>query len=161
MGLAPDPAAEATSPPLAIWAVSDGRIGIEAQVLGLAEALARRRPAEIVVKRVDWRWGLGWTPLSLLPLPRLTLTSDSPIAPPWPDIWIGAGRASLPFSRRVRRWSSGRTFVVQTQDPRGRLADFDLVAPPVHDGMKGRNVLPIGGAPNRMSAEGFARDLAR
>jgi mitochondrial fission protein ELM1 len=89
------------------------------------------------------------------------LRADSPIAPPWPDIWIGAGRASLPLSRRVRRWSGGRAFVVQTQDPRRGLGDFDLVIPPVHDDLTGANVFPIVGAPNRMSAAGFARDLAR
>ncbi|MDB5496021.1 MAG: putative nucleoside-diphosphate-sugar epimerase [Phenylobacterium sp.] len=151
----------AAAAPLTIWAVSDGRVGIEAQVRGLAEAVARRRPASIVVKRVDWKWGLGRTPLSLISLPRLTLRADSPITPPWPDIWIGAGRASLPLSRRVRRWSGGRTFVVQTQDPRRALAAFDLVVPPVHDRLSGPNVFPIVGAPNRISAEGFARDLAR
>jgi hypothetical protein len=153
--------AEAAAHPLTIWAVSDGRVGIEAQVLGLAEAVARRRPATVVVKRVGWRRGLGRTPLSLLPFPRLTLTVDSTIAPPWPDIWIGAGRASVPLSRQIRSWSRGRTFVVQTQDPRRAMAAFDLVVPPVHDEVAGPNVFPIVGAPNRMSAEGFARDLAR
>ena len=152
---------DAAAAPLTIWAVSDGRVGIEAQVLGLAEAVARRRPANIFLKRVDWKWGLGRTPLSLLPLPHLTLDADSPIAPPWPDIWIGAGRASLPLSRRVRRWSGGRTFVVQTQDPRRALATFDLVVPPLHDRLTGPNVFPIVGAPNRISARGFTRDLAR
>ena len=161
MGLTHTPVAEDPPPRLTIWAVSDGRVGIEAQVLGLAEAVARQRPADIVVKRVGWRWGLGRTPLSLIPFPRLTLKADSPIAPPWPDIWIGAGRASLPLSRRVRRWSGGKTFVVQTQNPRGRLEDFDLVAPPEHDGLTGPNVLPVVGAPNRMNAAGFARDLDR
>jgi mitochondrial fission protein ELM1 len=161
VGLTHTPVAEDPPPRLTIWAVSDGRVGIEAQVLGLAEAVARQRPADIVVKRVGWRWGLGRTPLSLIPFPRLTLKADSPIAPPWPDIWIGAGRASLPLSRRVRRWSGGKTFVVQTQNPRGRLEDFDLVAPPEHDGLTGPNVLPIVGAPNRMNAAGFARDLDR
>jgi mitochondrial fission protein ELM1 len=146
---------------LTVWAVSDGRVGIEAQVLGLAEAVARQRPATIVVKRVAWRWGLGRTPLSLLPLPRLLLTSDSPISAPWPDIWIGAGRASLPLSRRARRWSAGKTFVAQTQAPRGPLDAFDLVVPPAHDGLSGPNVLPVVGAPNRTSPAGFARDLAR
>lgn len=153
--------AEDNPPRLTIWAVSDGRVGIEAQVLGLAEAVARQRPAEIVVKRVAWRWGLGPTPLSLLPFPRLLLTSDSPIAAPWPDIWIGAGRASLPLSRRVRRWSQGKTFVAQTQAPGGSLDTFDLVLPPAHDGLSGPNVLPLLGAPNRTSPAGFARDLAR
>jgi hypothetical protein len=31
--------------PLSVWAVSDGRAGIENQALGLAEAIARRAPA--------------------------------------------------------------------------------------------------------------------
>jgi uncharacterized protein len=160
VGLTHKAVAEDPSPRLTIWAVSDGRIGIEAQVLGLAEAVARQRPAQIVVKRVGWRWGLGRTPLSLLPFPRLLLKADGPIAPPWPDIWVGAGRASVALSRGVRRWSGGRTFVVQTQDPRGDLSAFDLVVPPVHDGLTGPNVLPIVGAPNRMSPEGMRRDLA-
>ncbi|HEY2753852.1 mitochondrial fission ELM1 family protein [Phenylobacterium sp.] len=150
-----------TSAPLTIWAVSDGRVGIEAQVLGLAEAVARRRPSTVIVKRVGWRPALGRTPLALLPFPRLTLIVDSTIGPPWPDIWIGSGRASVPLSRRIRSWSRGRTFVVQTQDPRRAMTAFDLVIPPVHDEVAGPNVFPIVGAPNRMSAEGFARDLAR
>ena len=148
-------------PPLTIWAVSDGRVGIEAQVLGLAEAVARRRPAAIVVKRIAWKWGLGRTPLSVVPFPKLTLRADSPIASPWPDIWIGAGRATLPLSTRIRRRSAGRTFVVQTQDPRRNLGAYDLIVPPVHDELTGPNVFPIVGAPNRMNAEGLARDLAQ
>jgi hypothetical protein len=153
--------AEASSPHLTIWAVSDGRVGIEAQVLGLAEAVARQRPATVMAKRIGWRWGLGRLPWRLIPFPRLAAKSDTPLGPPWPDIWIGAGRASLPLSNRVRRWSGGKTFVVQTQDPRGRLDAFDLVVPPAHDELAGPNVLPIIGAPNRMNAEGFRRDLAR
>lgn len=150
------PSADA-SRPLRIWAVSDGRIGIEAQALGLAEAVARQRPAQITVKRLAWRPGFGRLPFT--PFPHLALSADSPIAPPWPDLWIGAGRATLPFARRLRRWSQGRTFVAQTQNPRGRLGDFDLVIPPIHDAVSGPNVLAIVGAPNRMNAEGFARDL--
>jgi len=153
--------AEAEPLRLTIWAVSDGRVGIEAQALGLAEAVARRRPADIVLKRVNWRGGPASTLLSLLPFPRLTIKADSPVGPPWPDIWIGAGRVSVALARHVRRWSGGRTFVVQTQNPRGRLEDFDLVAPPEHDGLTGPNVLPILGAPNRMYPAGFARDLDR
>ena len=154
MGLTHSAVAEDSSPHLTIWAVSDGRVGIEAQVLGLAEAVARQRPAKIVVKRVNWR--RRW-----LPLPHRELVAESPIAAPWPDIWIGAGRASLPLSRRVKRWSKGKTFVVQTQDPRGRLGDFDLVIPPTHDNLTGRNVLPIVGAPNRMDPAVLTRDAAR
>jgi mitochondrial fission protein ELM1 len=151
----------AAPPKLSLWAVSDGRVGIEAQVLGLAEAVARQRPADILVKRVTWRTSVARAVAPVVPFPRLLLRADTPVAPPWPDIWIGAGRASLPFSRRMRRWSGGRTFVVQTQDPRGRLADFDLVVPPAHDEASGPNVFPIIGAPNRMDPAVFGRELAR
>ncbi len=143
---------EAPAPHLTIWAVSDGRIGIEAQVLGLAEAVARQRPAKIVLKRIGWKGSFGRPLSALIPFPRLMLRADSAIAPPWPDLWIGAGRASLPLSRRVRRWSGGRTVVVQVQDPRHNLAAFDLVVPPVHDDLTGPNVFPIVGAPNRVMA---------
>lgn len=152
----------ATAPPLRIWAVSDGRAGIEAQALGLAEAVSRLRPAEVSVKRIGWRWGLGRLPHWLIPpIARL----GDPIAPPWPDIWIATGRATLPVSTRVRAWSAGATFVVQTQDPRASLAAFDLVIPPDHDELAGSNIFPILGAPTRLNtstlAEGAAKIAAR
>jgi len=150
----------ADRPPLKIWAVSDGRAGIEAQALGLAEAVARRLPAEIAVKHVRWKGGLGRLPTALNPGSRALLAPGSGIAPPWPDLWIATGRATLPLSRRVRAWSGGRTFVVQTQDPRGRLDDFDLVVPPAHDGVAGANVFPIAGAPNRLTADRLQAELA-
>jgi mitochondrial fission protein ELM1 len=147
--------------PLTIWAVSDGRAGIAAQAEGLAAALARLRPSEVVHKHVAWRFGLGRLPTALHPGSPALLTPGSVIAPPWPDIWIAAGRATLPLSTRVRRWSGGRTFVVQTQNPRAALAAFDLVVPPVHDGLAGPNVFPIAGAPNRLTPERLAADSAR
>lgn len=151
----------AAKPPLSIWAVSDGRAGIEAQALGLAQAVARLRPAEITVKRIGWRWGLGRLPSRMNPALPWTLRADSPVAPPWPDLWIAAGRATLPLSVRMRARSGGRTFVVQTQDPRVPLAPFDLVVPPTHDGLAGPEVFPILGAPNRLTPERLADELAR
>jgi mitochondrial fission protein ELM1 len=152
--------AQAEPPHLNIWAVSDGRTGIEAQAVGLAEAVARLRPAQVTIKRIAWRAPFGRLPWGLVP-PRLALEPASAIAPPWPDIWIAAGRATLPLSTRVRRWSQGKTFVVQTQDPRTDLKPFDLVIPPIHDGLSGPNVFAIVGAPNRMSPERLASELAR
>lgn len=144
--------------PLRIWAVSDGRAGIEAQALGLAEAVARLKPAHISVKRIGWRFGLGRLPWRLIP--PIAQTGD-PITPPYPDIWIGAGRATLPLSTRMLDLSAGKTFVVQTQDPRAPLERFDLVVPPEHDGLAGSNVVPILGAPNRITSEKLALDFAR
>lgn len=140
--------------PLVIWAVTDGRAGIEAQALGLAEAISRRAPASIVVKRVQLRAPWRWLPAGFTPAPRQALSfSSDPIEPPWPHVFIGCGRASIPFAMAMRAWSRGRTFVVQLQDPRVNPREFDVVVPPLHDGLEGQNVLPIVGACHRVTPE--------
>ena len=144
-----------------IWAVSDGRAGIEAQVVGLAEAVARLRPATVITKRLTWKGWFGRLPWWLVLFPRAVLSGDSGVAPPWPDLWIAAGRATLPLSIRVRRWSRGKTYVVQIQDPRLPPRMFDLVIPPRHDRLEGDNVFPITGSPGRVTGVRMAEDLAR
>lgn len=162
-----DPNARAASPaasdggpgarPLRIWAVSDGRAGIENQALGLAEAVARLTAAEVERRHVRFAGLYASLPTALQVAPQRFLAADADrIAPPWPDLWIATGRASLPFSLRVKRWSGGRTFVVQTQDPRLPPDRFDLVVPPKHDGLTGANVFPIVGAPHRITPERLA-----
>jgi mitochondrial fission protein ELM1 len=143
-----------TSRELSIWAVSDGRAGIANQALGLAEAVARLRPAAVTTKRVAYRPAVRRAPqgLNLFPLKVLATEADDFVAP-WPDLWVAAGRATLPLSAGVRRWSAGRTFVVQLQDPRWPPHRFDMVIPPEHDGLEGHNVWPIVGAPHRITPE--------
>lgn len=123
--------------------------------------MLRQRSGEVVAKHVAWRWGAGRLPSWLNLAPSLTLASKSAVSPPWPDLWIAAGRATLALSRRMRRWSRGRTFVVQLQDPRGALDAFDLVIPPTHDEVRGSNVFPILGSPNRVSRERLDAEAAR
>ena len=139
--------------PITIWAISDGRAGIEAQAVGLAEAVARQVPAKIVVKRVGWSGRTGRLPWWANWMPRRWLTPDSGIQAPWPDLWIAAGRATLPLSIRARRWSGGKTYVVQIQDPRVPATMFDLVIPPKHDRLTGDNILPITGSPHRVTSQ--------
>jgi mitochondrial fission protein ELM1 len=150
------------SQPLAIWVVSDGRAGIEAQALGLAEAVAACTPSTITIKRIGWPRWMARAPsqLILAPLKLLTAGSDA-IAPPWPDLWIGNGRAAIPLSIGVRRWSGAQTFVVQLQDPLRPARLFDLVIPPNHDGLKGANVLGIVGTPHRVTPDRLASETAK
>lgn len=137
-----------------VWAVSDGRAGIENQALGLADALGRRTPVTLTTKRVQLRTPYSWLPPGFVPAPQQALTIDSdPIQPSWPDIFIGCGRASIPFALGVREWSRGKTFVVQLQDPRVNPREFDVVIPPIHDDLEGQNVLPIVGACHRVTPE--------
>jgi mitochondrial fission protein ELM1 len=144
---------------LSIWTVSDGRAGIENQALGLAEAIARRTPARITVKRVSLRTPWRWAPPGLIPAPRQAMSVGADLLePPWPDVWIGCGRMSLAFSMGVRTWSRGQTFVVQVQDPRVNPREFDLVIPPYHDDLEGSNVLAILGSPHRVTPERIAEE---
>ncbi|MGZ9098215.1 MAG: mitochondrial fission ELM1 family protein [Brevundimonas sp.] len=152
-------ARRAVSAPLAIQVVSDGRIGMENQALGLAEAIQRQTPAEISVRRIRWRPLFDKLPSALKTSWMLDLSSD-PTEPAageaWPDLWIATGRAALPLSARVRTASGGRTFVVQTQDPRWRKDAYDLIVAPAHDRVEGPNVLSITGSPHRVTAARLA-----
>lgn len=146
--------------PLSIWAVSDDKAGNAGPALGLAEAVARLRPAEIHVRRVKWKGRMDRLPWFLNPFPLSALEDGSDIRPPWPDLWIAAGRATLPLSLRLKSWSGGRTRVVQVQNPRTPRGAFDLVVAPRHDGISGPNVLSITGSPHRVTAQRLAEAAA-
>ncbi|WAC49617.1 mitochondrial fission ELM1 family protein [Asticcacaulis sp. SL142] len=146
--------------PLTIWAVSDGRAGIENQVLGLAQAIARKTHAQIVTRHIRYRRLFDRWPTFMKLWPDQMLKRDSdPIGPPYPDIWIAAGRATLPHSLRQKAASKGKTLVVQLQDPRENLNAFDLVIAPQHDQVAGDNVLSILGAPHRITKQRLATEF--
>jgi mitochondrial fission protein ELM1 len=150
-------------PPLSVQVVSDGRAGIENQALGLAEAVQRLFPSRIAVKRIRWRKAFDKLP-SALKAPWMLDPSSDPVTPgrgeDWPDLWIATGRATLPLSATARRRSGGRTFVVQTQDPRWKMEAYDLVVAPAHDQATGPNVLSITGSPHRVTAVRLAEEAA-
>lgn len=151
-----------------VWCVADGRAGILNQTKALAAALAEpERVGKLAHLKGDatsrdvilqpeglqlaMRPDLWFAPLSALPKEQRALLSA-----PWPDVWIAAGRRSIPYSCMMRKMSGGKTLVVQTQHPKVSLASFDLVIPPEHDGLTGPNVFPILGSPVWFSAERIA-----
>lgn len=143
--------------PLSIWVVSDGRAGIQNQALGLAEAVQRMTPADIAIKHVRWRPAFDRWPSGLKTPAMLAPGSFDPRGvSEWPDLWIATGRATLPLSAKVRDWSGGKTFTVQTQDPRWKNAAYDLIIAPAHDGLSGDNVLEIIGSPHRITPQKLA-----
>lgn len=132
------------------WTVTDGRAGIEAQALGLAEAIARRLPLDVVTKRIAVRAPQRKWPRALWGDPFALLDADSDaLSPPWPDLWIGCGRLSIPFAIAVKTLAPN-SYVVQLQNPRAPLKAFDLVIAPSHDRLSGENVFSTIGSPNRI-----------
>lgn len=138
--------------PLVIRVVTDGRAGIRNQALGLAEAVARRTSARIQDRKVRWKRAFDWLPADLKQPFMLDKATNALDGDP-PDLWIAAGRASLPLSLWMRRGTAPRPFVVQIQDPRLDPARFDMVIAPAHDGLKGANVLSIVGSPHRITPD--------
>jgi uncharacterized protein len=133
-----------------VWAISDGRAGLEAQVIGLAEAIGLPFEAKVVQPR--WPWTM--LPVTMWPAPFSALgKGSSRLDPPWPDLVIGCGWRSMPFMLAMKRLSGGKILTVQTQDPRIRPELFDIVVAPEHDRTRGGNVFSILGSPNRITPE--------
>ncbi|MBI1238473.1 MAG: hypothetical protein GC199_03940 [Alphaproteobacteria bacterium] len=141
-----------------VWVLSEGKAGMENQVVGLAEAVGL--PFETKRARLarPWRWMAPYTLFNPL---RLLEKGATPLTPPWPRLLIACGRQSVPLSIAIRRASAGRTFTVQCQDPRISPRWFDLVVPPEHDRVSGGNVMPIIGSPNRVTPERLAEAKTR
>ena len=139
--------------PLSVWVVSDGRTGIENQSLGLAEAIAALTPTVITRHIVRWKPAFDRLPSAFKQPWMLAQGADLLSGPDFPDIWIATGRASLPLSVRIKAASSGKTFVVQTQDPRWKNSQYDLIIAPEHDRVSGPNVLSIVGSPHRVTPD--------
>jgi hypothetical protein len=139
---------------LRIWALTDERAGNRSQVLGVSQALGL--PFEIK----EIRYGrLARLPNAVLSasLAGLTAESRAALAPPWPHVVIAAGRRAAPVLRGIKRRASGRSFVVQLMDPRGRRDDLDLIAVPMHDGViEGSNIVRTIGAPHRVTPQQLA-----
>ena len=127
--------------PLVVWRFSDGKAGHDNQTRGLAEALARLRPVEVI---------------TLEPLPPFAALKGLSLGRqlgwnewPAPDLLLGAGHRthlSLLAARRIR---GGKIVVLMR--PSLPLGLFDLCLIPEHDTPPSRpNVLATRGALNRI-----------
>ncbi len=146
-----------------VWVLTDGSIGMENQGLAVAEALALPFECKRVVRSGPLRF-LPGDLQALLPPSRLLrqVTGESDwLAPPWPDLVISIGRQSAPLALAIKRSARGTTFAVHIQDPKLNPALFDIVAAPLHDSLRGANVVQTLGAPHRVTAERLAETASQ
>ena len=134
-----------------IWALTDGKVGMIAQAMGLAEAIADGEvPVECRAVRLrrPWRWlpPQLWPPLWLGQGLIGAGKDGDAIVPPWPDILVSCGRNAIGPALGIKRRNRGRTFLVHIQHPRLPLRWFDLIAAPAHDKLTGSNVMMTQGA---------------
>lgn len=129
-----------------VWVITEGLIGTENQCIGVANALNFPYQVYRVRLREPWRSLSPWlkfeNKLSFYDLP----------APPWPDILITAGRKAIAASRYIKKLSP-HSFTVHLQDPKISPAQFDMVAVPRHDRLRGTNVVVTTANPNKITAD--------
>jgi mitochondrial fission protein ELM1 len=140
------------------WILSDGKAGDEVQCLGVAEALGLAPEIRRVAPRAPFAWAMPWGGIDPREAPQ---RPGSPLAGALPDIAIASGRRTVPYLRKLKALSSGRTFTVFLKDPRigTRAADFIWV--PEHDRLRGDNVLATLTSPHRISPQRIDEAAAR
>ena len=129
------------------WVITEGMAGTENQCLGIAKAL--NLPYE--VKRISLTQ--PWKTLSPFIGFETERSFIPPLTEPWPDLVLASGRKSIAASRFIKKASRGKTFTVQIQDPRVSPKQFDLVAVPAHDSLRGDNVIVTQATPNKVTKE--------
>jgi mitochondrial fission protein ELM1 len=131
------------------WVVTNGKAGMESQCLGLAEALGLTPE----IKRIRPRFPWASLPPQLWASPLQALSPEGDVlTPPWPDLVIATGRATVAPAAAIKRRNPA-TIVVQIQKPTIAPSRFDLVIAPAHDRLDGANVISTMGALHRVTPE--------
>jgi mitochondrial fission protein ELM1 len=146
------------------WIITDGKAGMDVQALGLAAALGLKTEMKRVEPKGLFRLTAPWGPVD--PRERFG-RPGSAFAPPWPQLAIATGRASIPYIRAIRRAAGRATFTIVLQDPKTGESTADLIWVPAHDARRGSNVIttitaPHGFSPARLAAlrREVPRDIA-
>jgi len=115
--------ARSVAPPQT-WVLTSKKLGDNAQVLSIAEALGW--PYEI--KRLEFT-GLNHFHFRFFgpSLRKVNISHSSPLAAPWPDLVLTIGRRATPVALWIRQKSQGHAKLVQVGQSRVGLERFDLV----------------------------------
>ena len=130
------------------WVVTDGKAGDTAICFGLAEALGLVPELRKIAPRPPWSWSTPFGPIDPREAPA---RPGSPIAPPYPDLVIASGRRAVPYVRRIRAETRGRTFTAFMKDPYTGAGTADIIWVPEHDKLAGPNVIKTLLTPHRVT----------
>lgn len=123
------------------WVVTGGHAGHKLPCVGVVEAIGIKPKQIDINPTAPWRFLAPYGPAG----------PCADIKPPWPDIALVSGRQSIPFARKIRRKSRGRTFVAVLQNPVVATSNFDLVWVNEHDSLDGDNVIRTLTTPSLMT----------
>jgi mitochondrial fission protein ELM1 len=133
------------------WILSEGLAGLHAQALGLAEAAGLSPESRVLKPSAPWKWIAA----KFWPDPMRAVAEA--VKAPLPDLAIGCGGMAGAVLAALRRQSLR---VVQVQNPRIDIRQFDLVIANRHDELTGPNVVVIRTALHRVTPERLAAEAA-
>jgi hypothetical protein len=106
------------------WVMMGHKAGDNSQILALAEGLGWPFEIKHLVYRPTELLTNLLAPLTLLGVVR---RKSSPLAPPWPDLIISAGRRNEPPCRWIQAHADKRVRLVHVGRPWALIENFDLV----------------------------------
>ena len=122
--MAAHPENQDDSPHPRTWVMMGHKAGDNSQLLALAEGLGWPFEIKHLVYRPTELLTNLLAPLTLLGIVR---RKSSPLAPPWPDLIISAGRRNEPPCRWIQRRADKRVRLVHVGRPWALIENFDLV----------------------------------
>ena len=138
---------------LSAWVITTGMAGMDVQARGVAEALGLAYEMKRITPKGICKLLAPWGPVA--PAERFG-EPGAQFAPPWPDVAISVGRSSVPYMRALRRRARSQTFTVVMQDPKTGPNTADMIWVPVHDRLRGHNVLTTLTSPHSFTAQRLA-----
>lgn len=124
-----------------IWLVLGDKLGDNAQVEIVAEALGLPVERRRVIPKAEWVLGKPRVEASLA---HLDAANSDPLEPPWPDLVLTIGRRPSMAALWIHEQSGGRTKLVLFGNPKRWPERFSLVVAPGQYRIAGQpNVLPI------------------
>jgi hypothetical protein len=131
----------APSPAPLLWLVIGDKLGDNAQVEVIADALGWRTERKRL--RFLAQYVTGKPPFKPS-LYHIDQAASDPLEPPWPDVVLTIGRRPSMAALWIKQQSAGRTKVVIIGRPRRLLSQFDLViAPPQYPLPARGSILPL------------------
>lgn len=141
-----------------VWGLMDGRAGNDAQVRGVVERLGFAHQFQPIyynalVRLPNRLLGTG--------LHAVDKQRSAPLAPPWPDIVVSAGRRLAPVALHIKKHHP-RTLLVHMMSPGLDWQSFDVLAIPSHDRVRNQpNIVRTLGAPHHVTPQKLATAAAR
>ncbi len=139
------------SAPKTAWIITPGTAGHELPCIGVCAALGIKSPKIFKVNPKGlYKLLAPWGPCKL----------ERDMTDPYPDLILCTARQSVPYGKKLKNLvneAGGK--IVFLQNPVVSSKNFDLVWCPMHDNVKGDNIISTLTSPHHLTSESLSADV--